>query len=174
MSHCHCHANAHKEASSWDSYQRAMHSILDEFKPSLCFEWGSGVSTQIMALHPAVDHVETVENSEKYYRYGSQFRIANITFHYEPDLRKYAGVKGSRAPYDFIFVDGRNRLQCLFNAHKLLNQHGIVMLHDAGRIWYHAGVESYKHSLFVDGGCTAIMTNSTKTFLKLNEIKEKL
>jgi SAM-dependent methyltransferase len=45
--------------------------------------------------------------------------------------------------FDIILVDGILRNACLRWAHRLLTNHGIVLLHDAQRDWYELGRKDY-------------------------------
>jgi predicted O-methyltransferase YrrM len=45
--------------------------------------------------------------------------------------------------YNFIFIDGRKRAECLDKARGILSPDGIVVFHDAEREWYHKGFKNY-------------------------------
>ena len=148
-------------ASSVDSFRLTMKLLLDNFPLKHCFEWGSGNSTEVMCDHPSVETVDSVDNDEFYItsvRRDFSVRMANII--HENDQRDYCKVCGDHAPYDFIFVDGRDRVNCLRQALKILKDSGIVMLHDACREKYEDGMNLYKHKFFTDGGHTATLTNN--------------
>jgi len=49
--------------------------------------------------------------------------------------------------FNFIWVDGRKRKECLEKASSILAANGVAVLHDAEREWYHDG---FKH--YVNGG----------------------
>jgi predicted O-methyltransferase YrrM len=59
--------------------------------------------------------------------------------------------------FDFILIDGRKRKECLEIASTIVSSEGLVILHDAERVWYHEGFKYY-----VKGGefVTAIPTDA--------------
>ena len=50
--------------------------------------------------------------------------------------------------WDFILVDGRKRRRCLLEAVNLLKPHGVVLLHDAEREYYHCAFSAYQNGHF--------------------------
>jgi len=147
-----------------------MYAILDTFSPKRCFEWGSGLSTQIMATHRAVETLDSVEHDEKYFRKIGSLHLHNVNLHFEPRLSNYSSVIGSNAPYDFVFVDGRRRFKCLMNSKKILSEKGIVMIHDAERHWYHPAIRSFSNFEFTDEGSTALMSDDFEVGKSLTKL----
>lgn len=54
--------------------------------------------------------------------------------------------------YDLVIIDGRFRRRCLEQASLVLNQNGLVFLHDAQRSHYHQPTSLYAYSRFIDSG----------------------
>lgn len=46
--------------------------------------------------------------------------------------------------FDFILVDGRHRRRCLLQAAGLVKPHGVAMLHDAYRPYYHCAFDAFR------------------------------
>lgn len=131
-------------------------------------EWGSGGSTIQFPLFlrtlPGEFEWQSIEHSlewrnrvrEELKQHGlSEVRI-NL-FNCDGDPKKELLNDYVRFPFvlrkrfDFIFVDGRKRRRCLINAAKLLAPGGVVMLHDAERVWYHCAFDHFtKHELIGD------------------------
>jgi len=53
--------------------------------------------------------------------------------------------------FDVVFVDGRFRRRCLLQAREVLEPHGVAVLHDAQRAYYHPAFGAYPFGGFVYG-----------------------
>jgi len=135
------------------------------------FEWGAGNSTEILAKHLGGEHVTSVESDYDYLdMVKEKFQVAGVNFVFEPDERYYSQVNGNDFPYDLIFVDGKDRVNCLEKALELLSPRGIVVLHDAERAEYIGGINLYKHAFFTDNGNTVTLTNDDDTASKIRQL----
>jgi len=160
-----------KTAKSWTSYQDTMLRVLDSFKCPSCFEWGPGHSTQLMGTHPNVNTVDSVEHSERFFKkVTAENKNENVTIFLERDEMLYERKFGNHSPYDFIFVDGRNREACLNHSHYILHPKGIVMLHDAERDKYQYSVNEYKHQFWTDNGNTVTLTDDDEVAERLKGV----
>ncbi len=153
-------------AKSMYSYSDTLYAVLDEFKPSSCFEWGPGTSTQIMALHPAVVTLNSVEHEVIFYDIVERLKLPNVLLHLASNLDDYVNVIGD-AEYDFIFVDGRDRVRCLERA---IHVAPLVMLHDAARAEYRDAVLAFKYQVWTDGGNTVCLTNDEEIYGRLSNL----
>jgi len=62
----------------------------------------------------------------------------------DADLDDYVTLPGSlEMRFDIVLVDGRKRRRCLLEASRLLNDAGIVVLHDAWRAYYQCAFDAY-------------------------------
>jgi len=121
-----------------DDYQTLM--ILDVMQglysekgsPIRCFEYGSGWSTTFLSsfipcIWISIDHHDFFIEMLK-----GKLSI-NVTLVQKPIWSGYPEeihIHGSK--FDFVFVDGERREDCIFEAHKALRKGGIVVRHDAG------------------------------------------
>lgn len=147
-------------ASTWDSFKDTLYKVLEAIKPKTVFEYGPGVSTSIMAMHPSVEWIDTVEHDKAWYEKYRWEMPDNVKFHFQSVMELYPEVQGRYEKYDLIFVDGRERETCLFIAHGRLNQDGVVILHDAERPNYRDMINTYKFKFFTDDGHTVVLTDS--------------
>ncbi len=125
-------------------------------------EWGCGGSTvyftEFLKGHGIGYTWISIEHNPEWYAKVSAYlsNNKNVSLYlFDPDSNKGEYVKfpshlGKK--YDFILVDGRKRKECLIEAKKLLNQHGVVILHDAQRSRYHGAFKHYSDSRFIDRG----------------------
>jgi tRNA A58 N-methylase Trm61 len=51
--------------------------------------------------------------------------------------------------FDLIFVDGRERIECLKTASKIISSNGIILLHDSNRPKYKPGINYLKNLGFI-------------------------
>lgn len=163
-------AQESKTAPTWDSFSDTLYKVLDEIKPQRIFEWGPGVSTTIMALHPEVKSIDTVESDNEWYQRALLNKVADTQVYFEQDLEKYPYVKGRHEKYDLVFIDGREREKCLDVTHSLLLDKGVVVLHDAERPSYLPHIRTYRYIHFTDNGHTVVLTNDPMTSYRLDKV----
>ncbi|WP_052865333.1 carbohydrate binding domain-containing protein [Streptomyces niger] len=60
-----------------------------------------------------------------------------------------AKLSGTPGEYDVFLVDGRKRRRCLLTARQLLGDRTAVLLHDAGRPYYHCALDTYPAGRFI-------------------------
>ncbi|HQE92301.1 MAG TPA: hypothetical protein PLH19_02255 [Anaerolineae bacterium] len=95
-------------------------------------------------------------------RSGASIEIFNIVPNHFPwsdsdedgcyaDLKDYVEFPTTFGPFDFILVDGRARKDCLIQAHAMVKDTGVVVLHDANREYYNEPLGLYPYqALFTD------------------------
>lgn len=116
-------------------------------------EWGSGLTTQMLARHaetlPGVELLLTIDNKPKYQKAIFAAR-ARPAFLQEMALELTGPCESGRDPelayatfplslgrtFDFIFIDGRRRMECAFVAALLSHERTIVAIHDYRRARY--------------------------------------
>jgi len=160
-------------AKSIDSYKETLISVMELIKPRRIFEWGSGGSTLRMANHPTVLSVDSVEHDREWMeKLKDVLDQPKIKVHYSPYPDIYPYVDGRYERYHLIFIDGREREECLREAkgRKLL-EGGVVILHDAERERYQEPMRLFSYIILTDDGHTAVLTDDYKRHL---ELKEKL
>lgn len=143
-------------ADTWDSYNETMVKVFDLFQPKRCLEWGIGTSTDTILGRNHVFTLDSVEHSPKWFNQYKDKRTNRFNLILEKNQYLYPLVSGRFSKYDFIFVDGILREQCLDNAYSLGT---IVMLHDAERRMYKDHINKYSNIFYTDGGHTVTMTN---------------
>ena len=142
--------------------------ILKKLHPKNCLEWGSGYGTMYFpsllsadAKWTAVEH-----NAEWAEKLQEMNNMPNVTvFYLKPnstpwtdpdndgafaDLKDYIEFPDRLGKFDFILVDGRARKECMKKTIDLLNEKGVVVLHDANRTYYHETLKLYKYRFFFE------------------------
>jgi len=168
--------------------------VLHSLNPACCLEWGSGYSTiYFPPMLPDLEVWQSIEHNKDWGCHISekiQDNRVDVKL-IEPDdpkqrryvegnykgFRRYVDFpKSVRRTWDFIFIDGRARKDCLRLAYQLISDNGVVMLHDANRDEYLTDVPPFTHQvLFKDyrKGRGGIWIGSKKRKLKtVLDIKE--
>lgn len=140
-----------------------LEELLDNLQPKQCLEWGSGYSTLYFPqfLGPearwlAIEHSDEWAKQVNSLNGNSRVKTVGVPPKAFPwtdehndgayaDLADYVDYPGDSAPYDFILVDGRARVECLKRAYEWISDNGVVVLHDAMRPYYHPPLEVFPH-----------------------------
>ena len=143
-----------------------LEEIFRNLNPKNCLEWGSGFSTiyfSKLLLKDAnwlsMEHCSDWASKIKQININSKVNIKYIPPNNYPwsdpnndgsyeDLKDYIEYPNNHAPYDFILIDGRARLECIKNSINLITDMGIVVLHDANRKFYHDNLEIFPNQVF--------------------------
>jgi len=144
--------------------------VVDKLQPEHVFEWGSGFSTLLLPrLLPGLKSWHSLEHNEKWYEFIKQENKDSRVFaHYQgSDNPAYNGSKKRYdaekeglyqdfksyiefprkfdQKFDFMFIDGRARKECLKVAYELLSDRGVVIVHDANRADYFENHPPFNH-----------------------------
>jgi hypothetical protein len=163
-------SSATKPATAWDSFGPTLIKVLGIVNPKTIFEYGPGVSTKIMATHPGVEIVDSVEDETAWYEKYRWTMPDNVQIYYQPVAEAYPETLGRVEKYDLIFVDGIERVSCLYVARVRLNKGGVVVLHDAERPNYREMIETYKYKFWTDEGHTVTLTDDDITAMRLEKL----
>lgn len=141
--------------------QDVLLEAIATLKPQKCLEWGAGFSTVFFTkyLEPTSTWLSIEHNKEWYDLMHSKdlpkgvglTHIAQDNPDYEikisdgtyEDFKAY--VEHPKGKFDFILIDGRARSACLRKAFELVNDNGLVVMHDANRDIYHENFHLFKH-----------------------------
>lgn len=137
------------------SYEASLRAVCRELAargtPIKVLEWGSGASTCLIHCELPPAHILTIESEPDWAakaraRYGAYAECVEESIKMACHYDCYPLTKRPKDRYDLIFVDGRRRVGCLVTAREVCAKNGIIVLHDAGRLQYAAGLR-----LFVEG-----------------------
>lgn len=144
------HNLSHKENLS---YTPLLTAYLSKVQPRRMLEWGPGYSTLLMMQEAPQAEIYTVEHDPRWYDYW-QPQLTTVNLSYIP-LGEYATAPLTWGLFDLIFVDGRNRVECLKTARKILAPNGVVILHDSQRERYREGKHLFR--IVEESDRTAVM-----------------
>ncbi|MEA3642382.1 MAG: class I SAM-dependent methyltransferase, partial [Lamprobacter sp.] len=145
--------------------------IRSDFK---VFEYGSGNSTLWLSAH--VEKIVSVEHDAGWYQKMKAKMPANVEYLYH--ALEYGGAYGQEISkdhytgvFDIVFVDGRDRVNCLRNCLHALKQNGIVILDNAERTRYNPGSDhllqhGFKRLDFIGMGPVNLEAWSTAVFYR--------
>ena len=146
--------------------------IISRLKPETCLEWGSGFSTlMIPGLIPNLKQWQSLEHNKAWHEFvAKENKDPHVTVTLvEPDdpdydlrgggydekkegvfedFRTYITYPSKlNTKFDFIFIDGRARKECLKQAFDLVSEGGVVIVHDANRDSYFTDIPAFSSVL---------------------------
>jgi hypothetical protein len=133
-------------------FQRVLHSFAAHDVKAM-LEWGGGLTTQILAAHAealgTVELLLTIDNKPEYQKaiFAERPRpaflkeiVLDLTgpcqSRRDPELAYSTYPLGLERKFDFIFIDGRRRMECAFIAAMLCHERTVVAIHDYHRARY--------------------------------------
>jgi hypothetical protein len=144
---------------AWDGrfgpdYEKSLRTILHERcgKAVNFLEWGAGNSSAIIldflgsrqdAFFLVIDHDEAyLAKAAAALKFDPRLHVRCLPLagycrgesDPEPNYASYPRILGRL--FDFVYVDGRRRLECVLNAGACLSDNGIIVLHDYARQRY--------------------------------------
>ena len=116
--------------------------LAERLRPDLrVFEYGGGHSTRWLAQR--VEHLDSVEHDPAWYGRIRPLVPERVGLRLETDPAAYVQAPArARPPYDLVLVDGIERNACLAGVVPCLSPTGVVVLDNADRSEYDAGVEA--------------------------------
>lgn len=155
---------------SWEI--EVIEKILVNIKPKKSLEWGAGYSTLYFSKF-LEDEAKWISIEHQYEWYlkvkdlANKKGIRNVEIYYVgpnrspwsgpwndgsyDDFKDYVEFPSRFGKFDFILIDGRARRACMHKAYDLIDDNGVVVLHDANRERYHEAFDLYKYQiLFTD------------------------
>ena len=173
--------------AEWTSYRPVLQFLGQRPSVRRVLAWGAGDSTLQIAEQWPDAEILCIESNASCYEacrercaHLPQIRLLHlpqgVAFGGSKDyacypLRQALASGADTALYDFIFVDGRARCDCLTVAYLLVKPDGVVMLHDAERQNYAAGIELFSCVHRAEALGVAMMS---KTALDLAGLDEHL
>jgi predicted O-methyltransferase YrrM len=138
---------------------------LEFHRPRRCLEYGIGYSTVVFSRYDFIEEYIGIDHNAEWIEIVRAEGVPEKVklFHCPYDeahgpkvarqcVSDYVGGHAEGA-FDFIFIDGIHRNQCLEHAPRLLTPRGFVLLHDSARKEHHASIERcFRHHRFLTDG----------------------
>lgn len=133
------------------SFRNILLRWLAYVKPGRAFEWGPGLSTELILASPGV-LLTSVEHCKAWYdkavaQFGDQAHI--LLKDVNARNSDYATCMLELGPVDFVFIDGRRRVECAVVSMTHLKPGGVIMIHDWCRTNYSDVLRHYAEILEV-------------------------
>jgi precorrin-6B methylase 2 len=104
------------------------------------FEYGSGSSTQYFS--GKVKQVYSVEHDKDWFKKVNDSLAKNCKVFYRELNNGYENaIKEVNINFDFVLVDGRNRVACIKEAVNYLDEKGVLILDNSEREEYKEGID---------------------------------
>jgi len=144
------------------SFEEPLRQICRKYNPLRILEWGPGRSTEVMAAECPNAEITSIEHTEAWALKAQQrFRHnKRVHIHYVSRAggnanngKGYIGYPAflfrqeicTASIFDLIFVDGRDRTDCLAMAYMLIKDSGVVLLHDCQRERYQTAIALFEY-----------------------------
>ncbi len=168
------------------SYDVEYRRILLQYTPDAknYLEWGSGYTTQMTIEHignRAVDLFLTIDENKEYldkvvekYKDIGYFRYRSIPLTGPCVDDRDVGLNYSTFPlslarnFDFIFIDGRRRMECAMMALIMSNENSIIVIHDYRRQRYQPLLALFR--IIEDGPQFRVMAPRKTIFYAIEEM----
>ena len=134
-----------------DPFLKVLEDVAAIIQPECVLEWGPGRSTAaIISGWPDVQ-ITSIEHQERFYEREKKRVGDNVNLVLAPLIE--AGPSNyeswplqhmAETKFDMIFVDGRRRIGCLLVAREVVSADGFVLLHNARRKQYRAGIALFE------------------------------
>lgn len=122
-------------------------NLLATYRPKKVLEWGSGNSTVWFSnKHPEIEQWIAIEHKKDYDELLTDKldkNRAKIEMK-SPNLETYVNGIALDQRFDLILVDGLFRDECLERAFEIINENGIILLHDSARKESAGMIKKYK------------------------------
>jgi hypothetical protein len=141
-----------------------MTQYILHYQPRRCLEWGIGGSTvQFSALDCVAEWVG-IEHSQEWIEKVNALGSKKLSLHYAPIatasvhyasqslIDGYVNHPSITGAFDFVFIDGDYRWQCLKKASALLTSRGFCMVHDSARKDMHPHFCHFRHHQILTPG----------------------
>lgn len=129
------------------SFMGLLKKYLLQKKPRRILEWGSGLSTILMAIYMPNAQIITLEHNVRWFLYWTHHfqGLPNIKMYPLRIDGNYIEAPLAMGKFDLIFIDGldETRAACLEVAAQVLNENGIVVIHDGEREYYLLPIQKF-------------------------------
>lgn len=141
------------------TYMPVMRHFLEKLKPRNVLEWGPGRSTLMLAESLPDAEIFSIEHNPQWHERImklAKIYASVIPIHELITLEPGKSGKYVTAPlyldrnFDLIVIDGRMRTDCIAIARQVLNEKGVVLVHDANRIGYHQAFRFFNSAMTVN------------------------
>lgn len=137
-----------KSRNAFSSFRSYLPELVNFVQPQHALEFGPGASSRIILRHSRARLLSLETHAGYYERARRSIRDERFELRYTPDASALAQLEGRR--FDLIFVDGGDRVENLTASRELLEEDGILVLHDAHRPDYLPGIRRYAHGYFIE------------------------
>ena len=137
-----------KGRNAFSSFRSYLPDLVRFAHPRQALEFGPGASSRIILRNSSAKLLSLETDANYYERARRNIRDDRFDLRYAPEPGALAQFEGRH--FDLVFVDGGDRVQNLIGARGLLEEDGILVLHDAHRPDYLPGIRCYPHGYFVE------------------------
>ena len=134
--------------TAFSSFRSYLPELVRWAAPGRVLEFGPGFSSRLILDNSAARIISFETNPAYFERARQNLESDRMDLRFVPNGPDFATLAGQE--FDLIFVDGGDRVENLKQAHALLAEDGVLVLHDAHREDYETGVLRYARGYFIE------------------------
>jgi len=159
-----------KKETIFFSFTKFIPQLMEILKPVYILEFGPGISTKYCLKYSSANILSFETDPKWYKKYKDEIKNPRFKLKYKDPYWDLNEIKNEGIEFDFIFVDGGNRVEELKFCKQILSPTGVVYLHDSHREDYFDGLMSYDYIFFIERHSCLLIENE-RIF---RELKEKI
>lgn len=139
-----------------DAEVNLLASYIRQHSPTRCLEWGIGGSTIAFSQFDTIQSWLGIERNIHWVQKVRPLVGSNVVLLHIPrlqgtkhgsveDIESYISAPEINGKFDFIFIDGDYRGQCIEKASTLISENGFCMVHDTARKYLHSYFKHFDH-----------------------------
>lgn len=156
--------------STFSSFENFIPELMEILHPIHILEFGPGISTKEFLKYSSADILSFETDPKWFKKYKDEIKTPRFKLMYKESNWDLDDIKKEDLEFDFVFVDGGDRVKELQFCKQILSSRGVVFLHDAHREDYFEGIIAYKYIFFIERHSSLLLENE-KIY---NGLKERI
>ena len=136
---------ATREKNTFASFANALKQVCLLTNPQNILEFGPGFSTNLFLKYTKAKIISFETNPHWYNKYSSFFPTSRTTIVFKEPNWDLSEIKEYGDTFSLVMIDGGNRVDELIYSFDLIDENGLVFLHDAHREDYEPGIRRYPY-----------------------------
>lgn len=154
--------------STFSSFENFIPELMELLHPIHILEFGPGISTKKFLEYSSA-RILSFETDPKWFKkYKNEIKNQRFKLIWKEQDWNLNEIKKEESKFDFVFVDGGDRIKELKFCKQILSPNGVVFLHDAHREDYFDGIIAYTYIFFIERH-SCLLLEDEKVYNRLKE-----
>lgn len=151
-----------KNGTTFASFSKPLQQLCLCTSPKAVLEFGPGLSTNILLKHSSAKILSFETESSWFQKYRGVFDPARVELVHRRPGWDLGEIRHYGQTFCLVFIDAGDRVAALRHAYDLIDDNGIVFLHDAHREDYEAGIRLYPFVYFIERHSCLLFKSQTE------------